>query len=73
MLNQRTSAGIISIAQSADRRFHVLWKEQSVGDADTLAEAITLAADGPLRRPKDGTDLGKLAVSWRAKDWYLAT
>jgi hypothetical protein len=59
-----TSAGHVVIAMSApDRRFHVLWKEDSLGSYPTAAAAADDAAGGHTFTPSDGTDLGELGIS----------
>jgi hypothetical protein len=72
VLQQRTSVGAISIGRSSDGKFYVLWKGQPPGEANTLADAMALAADDLPERAPDGTDFRKLSISWRPKDWYVA-
>jgi hypothetical protein len=70
LLNQITSAGKLAIGAAPDGRFHVLWKDASVGSAGTVRAALELACD-PARSP-GGDGRPPVRVSPLAEDWFVA-
>lgn len=66
-----TSKGPVCICQADDGRFHIIWKADSLGDYDTIAQAIDDAAVGHCWSPSDGTDLGSLGLSSDLSDWTI--
>jgi hypothetical protein len=64
-----TRLGPVHIGQSADARFHVLWKGDPLGSYHTAAQAADDAAGDHTYPPPDGTDLGSLHISPEITAW----
>ena len=69
MLTQKTAGGCVDIGKAPDGRFHVLWRGESLGSADSIPGAMGRASRGPLKKPTDGTDVTTLGVSRHGGDW----
>jgi len=69
LLVHSTRSGPVFIGQSADGRFHVVWKGESLGNYETVGLAVDDAAGGHTDAPSDGTDLGSLELSGDPSDW----
>ena len=69
MLTQKTAGGCVDIGKAPDGRFHVLWRGESLGSADSIPGAMGRASRGPLKKPIDGTDVTLLGVSRNDVDW----
>lgn len=72
LVGHRTARGPVFIGLSGDGRFHVLWKGDSLGDYESVAQAVDDAAGGHTFSPSDGTDLGSLGLSDDPSDWAPA-
>lgn len=72
LIGHATRLGPVFIGQTADGRFHVIWKSDSLGGYDDVASAVNDAAGGHTFSPSDGADLGSLGVSGDVGDWVPA-
>lgn len=73
LIGHNTSAGPLLIGQTADGKFHPIWKGESLGPYSSLVGAIEDAAGGHTFTPSDGTDLGSLGLSSDPADWLPAS
>ena len=69
LLRQEVDQGCVCIARAPDGRYHVLWGDDSLGSADSIAGALVRASAGPLKKARDGTDVVALGVSRDASRW----
>lgn len=69
LLKHEMRQGFVCIARAPDGRYHVLWGDDSLGSADSLAGALVRASAGPLRKARDGTDVVSLGLSRDASKW----
>ncbi|MDQ6679874.1 MAG: hypothetical protein M3Y67_02775, partial [Pseudomonadota bacterium] len=54
-----------------NKRFHVIWCDESLGNAATLRDAVLLASEGSLIHPRDGVPVTFLKVSRNLDKWLL--
>ena len=69
LLKHETDRGCVCIARAPDGRFHVLWGDDSLGSADSLAGALVRASAGPLKKARDGTDVVSLGLGRDPSRW----
>ena len=69
LLKHETDRGTACIARAPDGRFHVLWGDDSLGSADSLAGALVRASAGPLKKARDGTDVVSLGLGRDPSRW----
>lgn len=72
LLGHATARGPVFIGVSRDRRYHIIWRGESLGSYESAVGAIDDAAGGHCFSPSDGTDLGELDISRDIGDWEPA-
>lgn len=69
LVGHPTTRGPVFVGQSQNKRFHVMWKGESLGAYGSLVQAVDDAAGGHTFTPSDGIDLGSLDISDDAAEW----
>lgn len=72
LLGFETRLGPVFIGQTADGRYHPLWKGESLGSYADAVGAIDDVAGGHTYSPSDGTDLDSLEISRDIGFWVPA-
>lgn len=72
LFRHQTERGPVYIGQSPDGRFHIMWKDESLGNYATVQLAIGDASQGSHESAPDGVDLGSLDLSDNMADWAIA-
>lgn len=72
-LSRWTDSGAISIASTADGRYHLLWRGASIAEAGSVHEIMRRASHGPLQDPATGREIRPFGLLRRWSDWFVAS
>lgn len=64
-----TALGPVFVGRSADGRYHVIWKGESLGSYASVGLAVSDAAGGHTFSAADGVDLAALGLSDDPAEW----